>query len=196
MASHKSYAMDSFHNCSSDDSVSSNGLTKKKLPPDKSFLAAGHHMMQIFIWFLVLSFCSGDSIQISVTEDHLRVPEDSFYTFAESEQYMFFPVIWSSYAADIQFTNLAVRGEPNLNDVQRKIFPDDHFCLIYPAVQALLINDWTTKLDLSNPPSRSQLTQMIVPDTDVQRFQKSSQKSHFYYFYSINIPFIYNNTFC
>ena len=103
MAYHKSYAMHSFHNCSSDDSVNRNGLTKKKIPPDKSFLAAGHHLMQIFIWFLVLSFCSGDSIQISVTEDHLRVPEDSFYTFAESEQYMFFLCLGHLMLQEISF---------------------------------------------------------------------------------------------
>ena len=47
---------------------------------------------------------------------------------------------------------------------------------------------WTNSLDLLNPPSRSQLTQMIVPVNDVQRFQKSSQLSHFYYFLTINIP--------
>ena len=107
MAHHKSYDVASFHTCSSNNSVRSNGLTKK-IPPDKSFLAARHHLMLIFIYFLVILFCSGDPIQISVTEDHLRVPEDSFYTFAESEQYMFFPVIWSSYAADIQFPSFDV----------------------------------------------------------------------------------------
>ena len=42
MTSYKSYAMDSFQNCSSNDTVRSNGLTKK-IPPGKSCQAVFSH---------------------------------------------------------------------------------------------------------------------------------------------------------
>ena len=49
-------------------------------------------------------------------------------------------------------------------------------------VQALLVDEWSNSLDLLNPPSRSQLTQMIYAEKDVQRFQKSSKKFLFLLF--------------
>ena len=82
--------MDTFHNSSSDDSISSNGVTKKMLPPDKSFLATGKYLRIFILWLLMISFYNKDSIQNCVTEGHLKVPEDSFYTFAESDHYMFY----------------------------------------------------------------------------------------------------------
>ena len=91
-------------------------------------------------------------------------------------------MIWSSSAADIQFTSFAVLREPHLNDVPRKIFPDDHFCLIYPAVQALLIDDWTTKLDRLGPPSRSSRKQQTSPDLT------NYIANNFIIYISINIP--------
>ena len=145
MASHKSYAMDSFHNCSSDDLVSSNGLTKKKLPPDKSFLAAGPYLMQIVIWFLVLSFYNGYYIHIFVTEDLLKVPKDSFYIFAESDHYIFFPVFWPS----------------NTNLVPEDMSTCDKFhsyAMSPSCTHHFHFKHWTNSLDLLYPPSRSQLT--------------------------------------
>ena len=83
---------------------------------------------------------------------------------------------------------------------------------LVPAVQDVLVDEWTSSLDLLNPPSRSPPTQMITTVDDDQRFPNYIQASkrsqdvrpssrcqnslteeqhhHFYYFLSINIPFI------
>ena len=57
--------MDTFHNSSSDDSISSNDVNKRKFPPDKmSFLAATPYLMTLIICILFpTTFYNGDSVQ-------------------------------------------------------------------------------------------------------------------------------------
>ena len=80
-----------------------------------------------------------------------------------------------------------------------------------------LLNDWTSKLDWLNPPSRSpaqmsttihddqrfpgciqasKLSQDVRPGSRCRNSLTDEQHHRFYYFYSINIPYIYNITFC
>ena len=135
MAAQKSYTMNPFHNCSSDASISTDRVTKKMSPPDKSFSATRPYLMPIIMWFLFsISFYNKNTHQNCVT-GHLKVPEDSFYTFADSKHYMFFHVFWSSSAnpvpemsANIQFPSFAVLQNSHVNDVNKKMLPGDHFC--------------------------------------------------------------------
>ena len=202
MASHEDVEfskLGSFRKYLSDDSIYRNNVSSRKFPPDKmSFLATRPYLMPIIIWFLILSFYNKDSIQNCVTEGHLKVPEDSFYTFAESDHYMFYykspsvaedhfddsdtyvlshtfdKLLKYSYQCLCEIQQLhifAVLWSSSANVVPEKISTSDQFhsYTISPSCPLHVpFKCWTSDLDLLNPPPRSPLTQLNTPVIDAQ----------------------------
>ena len=129
MPAQKYYTLDTFHKPFNGDSICNRDeVLSEKLPPDKlkvRLLTAEAYLVTFVMCILFpATICNG--IPVFCSSSVNPIPETS---------------------ENFQFQSSDVLRVPHLNDVPSKIFPEDYFCLIYPTVQALLIENWTNVLD-------------------------------------------------
>ena len=181
MPAQKSYTLDAFHIPFNRDSICNSGMVlSDKLPPDQlkvRLLNTAAYLVTFICIMISTTNCNG--VLLFCSSAVKPVPETSEI---------------------FQFPNSDVLQVPYLNDVPNKIFPEDYFCLIYPTVQAILIEnwtndldwnssellqDWTSQLDWLGPPSK--LSKDVRPGSRC-RSSLDDEDHHNFYYLLINVP--------